>query len=346
MHTIIIVAACLLLAALALIVKKAYFALPSYELKRRAASGDKYARAIYPATAYPALRGLLFALSTVLSALGLILFARSSNLVYALVLSVVWLWLIYSWLPNRGVSNFSKQLAKSLSPFFIWLFSWAYPLLKQFERLQNRYKETHTDLYENDDLRSFLRHQARQEDNRISARQLMRLSKLVSFEETTVGHLARSWKSSFRLTESDIVGPKLLDELHRSKQQAFIVTNHKNSRHAVGVLSRDALSLESQGRITDFMLKDVGYIRSDESVESALSYFSSHVSPLLVVLDKENEPVGTLSLADTLNALLDINGPLAKEEQAEEAENGAQTEPEEISEDGEPNNPEEAVEAA
>ena len=318
MDILFVAAVCLLLALVASILRRAYYDLPVYELKRRAASGEKFARAIYPAVAYPSLRGLLGLLLALLSSLGLILLNRHVALIYGLVIAALWLWLVYSWIPNRPTSKFSRMLAKLSAPFFIWLFSWSHPALKHLERLQKHYEPTHTQLYEIDDLRRFLRHQARQADNRISARQLMRLSKLVAFEEAQVGHFTRPWKSSLRLVESDLVGPKLLDEMHRSKQTAFAVTNQKNSHQIIGALSRDAVGLESEGRVSDFMRTDIESIGRDEPIEDALMRFAHTATPLLVVVDKENEAIGTLCLSDALDALLVLDEPKPEKEVIEE----------------------------
>lgn len=315
MVDLIVAAVCLVLALLVLTLRKAYFYLPAYELKRRAAGGDKFARSIYPVVAYPSLRGLLWFKMTILSAAGLILLSRQMALGYSIIVVVAWLWLIYSWLPNRKVSSFSLFITRVLTPFYVWLFNWAHPALKQLERLQSHYVEEHTQVYEMEDLRRFLRHQTRQPDNRISARQLMRLSKLVSFEEATVSQFTKPWKKSLKLVENDMLGPKLLDEMHHSKQSAFAVIKQKNSHQIVGALSRDAVGLSSEGRVSDYMRTDIESIGHDEMIENALFRFATSSIPLLVVLDKENEAVGTLCLSDALAALLAMEEVQPKKEE-------------------------------
>ncbi|MGH7234377.1 MAG: CBS domain-containing protein [Candidatus Saccharimonadales bacterium] len=320
MSDLIAAGICLLVALFALVLRKAYFSVPIYELKRRAAGGETYAKDIYPAVANTSLRGLLWLVMTVLSAAFLILLNRKVNLLLGIIVGVIWLWLVYSWIPNRKVSSFGHQLAKLSAPFFIWLFSWAHPVIKQFNRISTHYNEKHTELYENDDLRRFLRHQARQKDNRISARQLMRLSKLVTFEEARVSQFYKPWKANLRLVEGDLIGPKLLDEMHRSKQLAFAVSKQKNSHQISGVLNRNDVGLESEGRVSDYMRKNVDSIGHDESIEDALQRFIDTSAPLLVVLDKENEAVGTLNLNDALEALLVLEKDKTEVEEEDDTE--------------------------
>jgi CBS domain containing-hemolysin-like protein len=312
MSNLFIAGICLALALLMLMLRKAYFSLPAYELKRRALGGDKLAKEIYPAVAYPSLRGLLWLVMTILGVSFLVLISRQFNLVVSIAVAVIWIWLVYSWLPNRRTSRIDYQLAGLTAPMFTWLLNWANPALKQFERLQGRYNVEHTKVYEYEDLRRFLRLQAQQADNRISAQQLTRLSKLVSFEGAQVSHFFKPWKETIKLAESDMIGPKLLDELHHSKQLSFAVTKQKNSHQICGVLSRDVVGLSSEGRVADYMRKDFVTILRDDSIEEALRLFARSSVPLLVVLDKESEAVGTLSLKDALNALLDLNKPTAK----------------------------------
>jgi CBS domain containing-hemolysin-like protein len=300
---------CLVLALLMSMLRKAYFSLPAYELKRRAVSGDKIYSKLYPAVANRSLRGLLWLLMTALAAAFLVLVSLSVNLGLAIVVAVIWIWLLYSWLPNRRTSSIDYRLAALTAPFFIWLFNWAHPALKYLERVQKRYNEIHTGVYEYQDLRGFLRIQAQQPDNRISPQQLSRLAKLVAFEEAKVNHFFKPWKATIKLAESDIVGPKLLDEMHRSKQLSFAVTKQRNSHQICGVLSRDVVGLSSEGRVSDYMRSDFATIGRDDSMEDALLSFAHSSVPLLIVLDKESEAVGTLSLKDALDALLVLDKP-------------------------------------
>ncbi len=301
----------LLLALLMSMLRKGYFSLPVYELKRRAINQDKIFKKLYPPAAYPSLRGLLWLLMTALVAAFLVLVSLNVGVVLGIIIAVLFIWLFYSWLPNRNTSSLDYHLAAFSAPFFIWLFNWAHPVLKHLERIPERYNKVHTGVYEYPDLRRFLRLQAQQSDNRISPQQLNRLDKLVSFEEAKVNHFFKPWKATFKLAETDIIGPKLLDEMHRSKQLSFAVTKQKNSHQISGVLSRDVVGLTSEGKVSDYMRSEIATIGRDDSIEDALLSFAHSSTPLLIVLDKESEAVGTLSLKDALDALLVLHKPSA-----------------------------------
>jgi CBS domain containing-hemolysin-like protein len=322
MHNLIAACICLAIALLMLILRKAYFNLPIYELKRQAKRGDHFAKAIYPAIAYPAFRGFLWLLMVVASSMGLILLSRELPLWLAVIPAVIWMWLIFSWIPNRRIAKISYKTAQLMSPFFAWFISSTYPALKQLERLQRRYPPLHTKIYESEDLRMFLQRQARQEDNRISPAQLSRLFKLIDFESAKVKDFYRPWKQTLKLVPEDIIGPKLLDEMHKSKQNAFVVVKNKNSRQVIGVLNQATVGLHSEGKVRDHMENSIEVINEFNSIERAFNQFASGVSPVLVVTDQENEALGIITLKDALKAWLELEDHVrepASQEQQEAA---------------------------
>ncbi len=314
MADLVTAAVCLLIALILLMLRKAYFSLPSYELKRQAARGDGFARAIYPAASFPAFRGFLWLLMAICSSLAVIMFNRKAPLPLGLSLAVIWIWLAFSWIPNRQASSFSQKLAQKLTPFFIWFLNWSYPALKYLEKIQDRYQGPHTRVYENEDLRELLQRQVRQEDNRISVNQLLRLGKIIAIEEAKVREYMRPWKKSMRLNREEPIGPKLLDEMHRSEQTAFAVTASKNSHHVVGVISRDAVGLHSNGLVGDYMQEKVETASEDSSIEAALLQFADSPLPLLIVTDRDSSVVGTITLKDILGSFIASEEPIEVED--------------------------------
>lgn len=307
---------CLVLALAVVMLRKAYFNYPEFELKRRAATGDSFARAVYPAVAYGyEFRALLWLLLAVLSAVAIVLFDHIAPLGIDVILVIIWLGLAFSWLPNTRPTRANLRLAELLAPFFTWLLNWSYPAVKQLAKLQKHYRSEHTGVYETDDLRRLLQAQARQPDNRIPVEQLSRLAKLVEFERSSVGAYLKPWKDTLKLAPEDSIGPKLLDEMHRSNQSAFIVTKSKNSRVVNGILAKDRVGLNSSGKVADYMMSDFESISEDASIEQALAQFAHGSALLLVVLDKEEQPVGILTLKEALSELL-LPEPVEEEKPA------------------------------
>ena len=296
---------CLILAQLIIQVRKAYFALPLNEVRRRAIKGDKFYQTIYPVVSYsPTLRILLWIKLALLSSIALVLFARIAPIWLGVVLVLGWLALAFSWLPNSKISKSSIYITEFVTPFFAWFLNWSYPLVKELDRLANIYPNAHTGLYELEDLHQVLSRQSAQADNRISELQLGRARKLLSFENATADQYLKSWKSVMKVADSDLIGPKLLDELHKSGQIAFPVTKGSNQKQAIGVLYKDDIGINSQGKVSDYMHSPIKTVSEHEKIESVLAKFSLSGQNLFMVVNKAHDIVGVLSLKDALSSLL------------------------------------------
>lgn len=300
----VIAALSLLVALVVLMLRKAYFNYPPHELRRQVVQGNQFAHLIYPLASLPVFRALLWLIMATCSSLAVIMFNRRAPLLLGWVAAVTWLWLAFSWIPNRKVSQLNQRVAKTMTPFFMWLLHWSYPLVKQLARVQDRYEDQHTHVYDKEDLLELLRRQERQGDNRISSDQLARLDKLISFEEARVVQYMIPWKKSMKLTKDELIGPKLLDEMHNSEQTAFVVVASKNNPHIVGFLSSNAVGLHSNGKVGDFMNSKVEAISENTQLENALMQFAEASVPMLIVIGRQNETVGTITLKEVLNALL------------------------------------------
>ena len=166
------------------------------------------------------------------------------------------------------------------------------------------YAPTHSGIYEPSDLHQLLVRQTQQPDNRIKTKQLGRISQLLEFETSTVSDYSRPWKRSMKLVASDPVGPKLLDEMHRSSQGVFAVIAGKSSREVVGLLNKDDIGLKSSGLIRDHMHGNVETINEDEPIEKSLAKFALSGQALLIVISSADEVIGTITLRDALSSLL------------------------------------------
>jgi len=109
------------------------------------------------------------------------------------------------------------------------------------------------------------------------------------------------------IKRTEILGPLVLDDLHKSGHSKFPVVDE--NAHIVGILSvRDVLTLDTTRKHTAMvetaMSKKLFYVHKNESLSVALSAFMSTHSHLLIVIDSNEEVVGILSLHDTLEALI------------------------------------------
>lgn len=316
MIDVVVLIICFLASLLIVDIRKAYFAQPIKETKRRARKGEVFSSTIYPVVAYGAtLRLFLWLILGVFSAVGVALVSKLLPLWMASILTLIWLAVIFSWLPNSRVSELDKKLATKLAVFLTWLFGWAYLKLKVLDRLLAIYAPRHNGIFENEDLHELFNAQGEQQDNRIKSEQLIRLRRFLEFESTSVSSCLKPWDKTLKLFADNPVGPKLLDEMHRSKQSTFIVLASKSNPNPVGILNKEDIGLKSDGLISQYMHGKVDKINEDAVIEQALAKFSLSGQTILVVVSNSEEIIGTIVLKDALASMLAVDVKPHKEEQ-------------------------------
>lgn len=104
------------------------------------------------------------------------------------------------------------------------------------------------------------------------------------------------------VSESDTIGPLLLDELHRSGQQIFPVVNKqgiiKGIVHLSSLIEMSALSTTVKQALTTSLI----YVDADKPITDTISQLIQARAWAAIV--KTKEPVGIIVLDDALHALL------------------------------------------
>ncbi|HEY1085804.1 MAG TPA: CBS domain-containing protein [Candidatus Saccharimonadales bacterium] len=108
--------------------------------------------------------------------------------------------------------------------------------------------------------------------------------------------------------KSEILGPLVLDDLHKTGHSRFPVID-QDMDHVVGVLHlRDLLTLDTTkkhtARVDTAMESRVFYIHLDQTLDHALAAFLKTRHHLFVVVNEYRETVGLLSLEDVIEALI------------------------------------------
>lgn len=110
------------------------------------------------------------------------------------------------------------------------------------------------------------------------------------------------------IKSSELLGPLVLDELHKTGHSRFPVIRD-DIDHVVGMLHvRDLLIVDGSKkhtmRVETAMEPKVFYIRDDQTLAHALAAFLKTRHHLFVVINESRETVGLLSLEDVIEALL------------------------------------------
>ncbi|MDB5180507.1 MAG: exported protein of unknown function [Candidatus Saccharibacteria bacterium] len=108
------------------------------------------------------------------------------------------------------------------------------------------------------------------------------------------------------INKGEFLGPLVLSELHSLGHSRLPVINETLDQ-VVGILYlRDLLSLDVRKSATAEKVMDthVYYIREDQTLEHALAAFLKNRHHLFIVINKQRETVGLLTIEDTIEALL------------------------------------------
>ena len=296
----------LVLALAGIAIRKTYYAIPLAELKRRAKQHDPVAGKLYRAVAYgSSLRSLLWLYIGFVSAGSIILFARVLPVWASLLIVGPLLWIAFSLLPASRPSKVSLQLTVLMTPLISWLLNYLHAVLQPGAKaVETRVLPTkHTGLFERDDLLRLIEQQQAQNDNRLTDEELEILKRALTFSEHTVADILLPRQQVKTVVASDVAGPILIDELHKSGQQRIPVRDTAKGPF-VGVLLVSRLTLKTTGQVRDIMEPTVYYLHEEDSLREALHAFFITNQPLFIVVNTAEAFVGVITIEAIIQQLL------------------------------------------
>jgi len=284
-------------------------ALPLHELRRRGrASADKRIGALYKLLSFRASLQIIILLAGAASGTALFLLAAqvSGWLTAALIVVVSWMVLDDRFAVTPG--SWLWKITSYTAPVIVPVVDFLQPLLGRIASSVSHPK-IHSGVYEREDLLELLGRQKSQIDNRISETELKAARGALTFGDKTVGSVMTPRKAAAWVSADDPIGPKLMDDLHKTGFTRFPViaaSSKPVNPEAVGTLYlTDLLSnLEKPGMVHDIMKKDAHFINESHTLKQALDGFLKSGQHLLVVVNNFEEVVGVLTLEDVLSQIL------------------------------------------
>ncbi len=294
-----------LLALLAAALEKAYFYLPSRELKRQAARRDHVASVLYQAAAYGAeLRLLLFVGIAIGAAAGFVVLAGAvPPLISFIIISLVFM-AAYAWLPRTRLSPAGAWLAMACTPAIVHALHVLHPVAQRAVHILRRYHAyEHTGVYERADVLDLIERQEHQSDNRMSERDLELMRNALQFGDFRVLDVVVPARRVKSVSADDDISPVLLAELHTTGHPRFPVYEGKQA-NVVGTLAIDQVAdLRHHGKVRDSFDSHVAYVHEQDTLPQALRAFYETRQHLFIVVNKMDEYVGIITLSDILQKL-------------------------------------------
>lgn len=272
------------------------------ELKRRSKRSDVYLLELDRYELHAALVTLLRsirALLLVLLVVSLIgAFGWFLGIVLALILAVVY----------PAIARF-KSVAKGGQTLYAKVEPTLLDLAAKFERIFQSLREPGVSIYEaptrlhsREDLAELIE----RSKEVVGDNERALLVAALAFPEKTVNSVMTPRTVIDFIKKGEFLGPLVLDELHALGHSRLPVIA-EDIDHVVGILHlRDLLSLDERHSSTaeKAMEKKVYYIREDDTLEHALSAFIRTRHHLFIVINKNRETVGLLTLEDVMESLI------------------------------------------
>jgi CBS domain containing-hemolysin-like protein len=272
-----------------------------FELDRRASSGDKAAKKVLERERL--LPSVLFFKRLIMLILALVFIGVAINL-YGIVTALFIGGLVAVCLgPIGKIKTFQRLITKlydKIEPALLKLVKNLAPVFNFFEDLS---EETFKKTSSKEELRNQI--EAIGEDIVSESEKTIMLSALQFSNKVVHDTMVPAEKVKF-IEAKEVLGPLVLDRLHQTTFGTFPVIK-KDKNHIVGVLQiRNLMNTDIKNSLTaeQAMRKKVYYIREDHSLEYALSAFARTKQNLFVVINKERETMGILTLRDLMESLL------------------------------------------
>lgn len=294
-------------ACLALVLQRLYSVIPAKELKRLATRGDHLAKGLYRVAAYGRAGRLLLWTAAVggLSG-GLALLNSGLSVLLVTALLGVVLTVVLVLLPSVQLTQNTARLAVWCSPAVAWLLLHLHAPLDIAAAWISRMRTTaaHSRLYEKEDLLLFLKSQKQQADNRISDHDLELAERAISFNDKKAADIAQARDSAHLVDADEIIGPLLLDRLHKYGQSSFLVYKDAKENIVGSLAMADAVQAKHGGRVFDLVKGDLAFVHEDFSLAEVLRALQTTGQRLVAVINSFEEFVGIITLENILAELL------------------------------------------
>lgn len=289
----------------ALTLQRLYSTVPAKELKRLAGRDDHLAAALYRPVAYGA--GMRLFLWVVF---GLSLTAGIVMLATALVAPVAFILIALSvagvvTLQSMRLTVHTARIAVHAAPALSWLLGYIHaPFTAAAKAIHSvRVRDTHSGLYEKEDIIALFRQQRDQVDNRISERDLDIIEHAAIFNDRQAADILLPISEVKLVSKDEPIGPILLKELHDSGQTSFMVYDGA-PQHVVGTLFlRDAVAARAGGQVADLVRHKLSYVHEDFTLRQVLQAFLRTGQHVLVVINSFEEAVGVITLQKLVGEL-------------------------------------------
>lgn len=278
-----------------------------YELRYKAQAGDKDAKVIFPLRQLGNQLLATLIISNLIVLTSLVAFIDVlMNGVFAVMLTSMLVIGFSLILPLYILQkNYIHKLAlfapvvKQLVVIFSFL---AKPLGNLFDSwFGNSFRTIHT----KEELRKAFEESNVSKESDISPDEIRIVKHALTFSDKQVRQVMIPRRAVVAISADEIMGPLVIDELHKSGHSRFPVYSGGHAQNFVGTLYlRDLVSVKESVTAKQLMKPEVFYVHEEQSLDQALRVFLKTNHHLLIVVNTFEEFVGVISLEDIIEQIL------------------------------------------
>jgi CBS domain containing-hemolysin-like protein len=276
--------------------------LTDFELSRRLKSGDPEAQA---ESEFRSMRPLLDALRRlavlVLTILIVIILASSNNVVIAIVLALVWLFLIELLSSQRWLAELAEKVSLKYEPQMQKAARTLKPFLQLLADSRVLGSGNDATFYSKDELLE----EVERDTKVLDKDEKLLIKQALVYQDMLVRDIMTPRSVVVTVEADDTVGPLLLDRLHKSGHSRFPVIEG-DLDHIHGVLYMHELVLldPKAKKVSDVMNRKVFYVHQDKSLDHVLQAFLRTKHHLFMVVNEFEEVMGVVSIEDVLETII------------------------------------------
>lgn len=281
--------------------------LNSHELKRKARAGHSDAKIVYPirALGHQLMVTLLIGNVLVNSAITALLDLRINGLLAVLV-TTFFVVLFGEILPMAYLKRHGLVAAARLAPILKYVIIIFAPIARPLGRALDKWLgEEGPSIYSKEELFEIFDEHRVSEFSDIEAHEVEIVKHALTYGTKQVREVMTPRKVVTSVSSDDIIGPILIDELHKTGHSRFPVYEAKNKEKFVGTLYlHDLVNLKKTGSVASVMRKEVYYVHEEQPLDHALHAFLQTNHHLFIVVNTFEEFVGVISFEDVIEQIL------------------------------------------
>lgn len=276
------------------------------ELRRKMELGDKQAAKLYPirARGNQLLVTLIIGNVLVNSALTVILNSFTAGVI-AVLASTILITTFGEILPaaflNKHGLHFGARMAPQLGSLMKYT-SWVSQPMADL--LDKTIGDEDNKVYSKQELLKIMdEHEGAHTD--IDDEDLSIAKHALSFADKHITDVMLKRKDMVALKESDVLGPKLLNQLHESPDSAFPVYSGGLDNMTGTLYLRDLINLDPKvTKVREVMDSEVFYVKGNQTLDHALSAFLHTKHHLFVVVDGKQKTLGVVTIEDIMDEVM------------------------------------------